>query len=111
MPGVTLLHTELPEHGSPWVLPAFINGVADAHLKLQEHGVPAVNWAGVRPPALPRGAFPDVDFLYDNLVFLPIHQNLTPSALQAIVEAVRKIQANPVGHASPPRLVGTAAPL
>jgi len=111
MSRVTLLHTELPEHGSPWVLPAFINGVADAHLKLQELGVPAVNWAGVRPPALPRGAFPDVDFLYDNLVFLPIHQNLTPSALQAIVEAVRKIQANPAGHASSPRLVGTAAPL
>lgn len=111
MPGVTLLHTELPEHGCPWVLPAFFDGVADAHLRLQEQGVPAVNWAGVRPSAVPLGAFPDVDFLYNNLVFLPIHQNLTPSALQAIVEAVRKIQANSAGHASASRLVGTVAPL
>jgi dTDP-4-amino-4,6-dideoxygalactose transaminase len=57
------------------------------------------------------GAFPDVDFLYENLVFLPVHQNLTPSALRAVVETVRRIQANPTGHATTPRLVGTAAPL
>jgi len=111
IPGVSLLHTELPEHGCPWVLPAFFEGVADAHLRLQEFRVPAVNWAGVRPPAVRLGAFPDADFLYENLVFLPIHQNLTPSAFRAIVETVRKIQANPTGHATTPRLVGTSAPL
>ncbi len=109
IPGVTLLRAELPEEGCPWVLPVFFDSVVDAHLRLQERGVPAVNWAGVRPPALPRGMFADVDFLYENLIFLPIHQNLTGVALETIVDAVRKSQANSTGSAAVTRLVGTAA--
>lgn len=110
LPRVTLLHTELPEQGCPWVLPAFFEGVAAPHLHLQQLGVPAVNWAGVRPPSLPLRAFPEVDFLYDNLIFIPVHQNLTPAALRAIVDAIRKMLANSTHYATVSKLVGTAAP-
>jgi hypothetical protein len=111
IPGVTLLRAELPKEGCPWVLPVFFDGVPDAHVRLQELGVPAVNWAGVRPPALPRGIFPDVDFLYENLIFLPRHQNLPRAALETIIDAVRKILANSTGPTAGARLVGMAATL
>lgn len=92
-PGVRLLHHNLPDDVCPWVLPLFFEGVTDGHLLLQEYGIPAVNWAGVRSPAVTRGAFPDADFLYDSLIFLPVHQNLRAHAREAIVEAVQKVSA------------------
>jgi perosamine synthetase len=94
--GVTLLHRELPADVCPWVLPLFFEGIVDAHLVLQKYGVPAVNWAGVRSPMLSPGAFPDADFLYDALVFLPVHQNLRLKELEAIVDAVQKVSADAV---------------
>jgi len=45
----------------------------------------------VRPGNLDPQQFPVADFLYDNLVFLPIHQNLNQAALQKIVQCVKKI--------------------
>lgn len=107
IPGVTLLRAELPEEGCPWVLPVFFDGVVNAHLRLQEQGVPAVNWAGVRPKALQRGMFPEVDFLYENLIFLPIHQNLTRGALETIVGAVQKTQADSTALTAMTRLIGS----
>ena len=89
--GISLLSSNLPESVCPWVFPLFFDGFEDAHLLLQKEGIPAVNWSGVRPPQMDARAFPDADFLYKNLLFLPVHQNLTPSALQAIVDAVNRI--------------------
>jgi perosamine synthetase len=93
LPHVTLLHTDLPSSTCPWIFPIFLNDVPDAHLRLQNEGIPAVNWAGVRPPAVDSAVFPDAAFLYDNLVFLPVHQDLTPAHLDAIVRAVQKVAA------------------
>jgi perosamine synthetase len=93
LPHVTLLHPHLPNSTCPWIFPIFLNDVHDAHLRLQNEGIPAVNWAGVRPPAVDSAAFPDAAYLYDNLVFLPVHQDLTPAHLDAIVRAVQKVAA------------------
>jgi dTDP-4-amino-4,6-dideoxygalactose transaminase len=89
--GVTLLHAELPDSVCPWIFPIFLNDVQCAHLRLQEQGIPAVNWGGVRPPTVDALVFPDADFLYDNLIFLPVHQDLTPGNLDAIVRGVQKV--------------------
>ncbi len=91
LPGVTFLHADLPDSVYPWVFPIFLDDVPSAHLRLQQEGIPAVNWAGVRPPAVDSAAFPDADFLYDNLIFLPVHQNLFPGDLDAIVRGVKKV--------------------
>ncbi len=88
---LTLLHADLPDSVCPWIFPIFLNGVPCAHLRLQEQGIPAVNWGGVRPPTVDSLAFPDADFLYDNLIFLPVHQDLTPGNLDAIVSGVRSV--------------------
>ncbi len=88
---VTLLHAYLPDSVCPWIFPIFLNDVPCAHLRLQDEGIPAVNWGGVRPPKVNSATFPDADFLYDNLIFLPVHQDLTPGNLDSIVRGVRRV--------------------
>jgi perosamine synthetase len=91
IPGITPLHLELPDSVCPLFFPLFFNGLANAHLPLRAKGIPAVTWGGVRPCGVDERNFPEADFLYDNLVFLPVHQNLTSGALQRIVAAVDEV--------------------
>jgi perosamine synthetase len=108
LPGVTLLHAELPDSVCPWIFPIFLNDVPSAHIRLQQEGIPAVNWAGVRPAAVDSAAFPDANVLYDDLIFLPVHQSLTSRNLEAIVLAVQKVAAAAVRPLEPelPKLSG-----
>jgi perosamine synthetase len=89
--GVTPLFGELPEGVCPWVYPLFIDGVPNAHLLLRDLGLPAVTWGGVRVQGISGREFPGANFLYDNLVFLPVHQNLSEDHLRTIVNAVVKV--------------------
>jgi hypothetical protein len=94
IPGVTPLFGKLPGGVCPWVFPLFFDGVSDAHLPLRQVGIPATSWAGVRSASLSAGSFPDSDFLYDNLVFLPIHQSLEENQIARIVAAVKTVRAS-----------------
>jgi dTDP-4-amino-4,6-dideoxygalactose transaminase len=84
------LLAELPNGVCPWVCPVFFPGRRDVHLALREHGLPASTWGGVVHPSLRRADFPDADFLYDNLVFLPIHQSLCQADLQTMLAVVAR---------------------
>lgn len=90
--GVLPLHTRLPGDVCPWVYPLTIQGVEDAHLLLRKQGIPAANWDGVRPIGMDPKAFSCADFLYRNLLFLPVHQNLTRNGIELITEKVRSIR-------------------
>ena len=92
--GIHPLHAELPEQVCPWVYPLLFDGIMNAHLLLRDMEIPAVTWGGVRPKGLDARLYPHADFLYDNLVFLPVHQNLGKEALQQIVEASKKVAAS-----------------
>jgi dTDP-4-amino-4,6-dideoxygalactose transaminase len=89
--GIVSLHPQLPDGVCPWVLPVVFEGICDAHKMLRDMGVPAVTWGGVRPSLLKCNEFPDAEFLYDNLVFLPIHQSLTGTDLDGIVSSVSAV--------------------
>lgn len=93
-PGVTPLFAELPMGVCPWVFPVFFDSVSNAHLSLRQEGIPATSWSGVRSASLSMGSFPDSDFLYDNLVFLPIHQSLEEAQITKIVTAVKAVRAS-----------------
>ena len=93
LPGVSPVYKALPDTICPWIFPVIFESLPDAHLRLQEEGVPAANWAGVRPPALRVGSFPETDWIYDHLVFLPVHQNLGSDALDFIARAVHRVSA------------------
>jgi dTDP-4-amino-4,6-dideoxygalactose transaminase len=93
----TRLKPLIPELSSdvcPWVFPVVFEGLVDAHLALRARGIPAVTWGGVRHPRIPSNAFADSDFLYDNMVFLPVHQCLTDEDIGSIVGHVKALVRN-----------------
>ncbi len=89
--GVRPVFPVLPEGVCPWVFPVLFQGHPRAHLALRRRGVPATAWDGVRPTGIERTAFPRADFLYDNLVQVPVHQSLDPADLDTIAEAIRAV--------------------
>jgi dTDP-4-amino-4,6-dideoxygalactose transaminase len=92
IPGVKMLSPDLPPGVCPWVFPLFFEGMPNAHLPLRARGIPAVTWGWVRHPAISKGNFPESDFLYENLVFLPVHQSLRQRDLDLIVEAIHTVR-------------------
>jgi perosamine synthetase len=86
--GLRALFPRLDAGVCPWVFPLFFEGRPRAHHELRRMGIPAVAWEGVRPPGVSGQQFPSADFLYENLTFLPVHQNLTERDLELIAEGV-----------------------
>ena len=93
VPGITPLGRTLVDGVCPWIYPLFFNEVPDAHLLLRAAGIPAVTWGGVRPRNVSPAEFPDADFLYHNLLFLPIHQNLSRGQLRSMADTVKRVRA------------------
>jgi perosamine synthetase len=92
--GVRPLFDDLPAGICPWVFPLFFDDMPNGHVPLRKLGIPAVTWGGVRHPGVNSAEFPSADFLYKNLVFLPIHQSLGPKDLNLIVNTVRAVREN-----------------
>lgn len=86
--GVRLLYRQLAPDIVPWVFPLTIGDRTDAHTRLRALGIPAVTWGGVRDPRISPREFPEADFLYEHLVFLPIHQDLETAHLDLIADAI-----------------------
>jgi dTDP-4-amino-4,6-dideoxygalactose transaminase len=97
---------ELPTAVCPWILPVFFPGIEQAHLRLRARGIPAVTWGGVRPLGVSAAEFPAADFLYDRLVFLPIHQGLDDHGVDLMIETVRSVCREAATSAPSSRSVG-----
>jgi perosamine synthetase len=93
MSGVLSLAPRLDARVCPWVYPLRFENRPKAHLELRAMGIPAVAWDGVRPDGIIPDRFPRADFLYDNLVMLPVHQGLRPRDLDLIADGVERIAA------------------
>jgi dTDP-4-amino-4,6-dideoxygalactose transaminase len=91
--GIRPLFENLPAGVCPWVLPVFFEDMPNAHIPLRRMGIPAVSWGGVRHAALQSTEFPSADFLYENLVFLPIHQDLDLQDLDVVFQTAETIRA------------------
>lgn len=88
--GVKPLHNTPPPGGAAWVFPLMFKRVYDAHKIIRRLGVPAAAWDGVRPAIL-GSDFADAEFLYHHLIFLPVHQGLTPDHIDRIEQAVQTV--------------------
>lgn len=88
---ITPLFPDLPLSVCPWVFPVFFNGTPGAHRVLRRRGIPANAWDDVRHPSIRRGAHADADFLYENLVFLPIHQSLLDKDVMKMTSVARSL--------------------
>jgi dTDP-4-amino-4,6-dideoxygalactose transaminase len=89
--GVKPLYPSLPNYTVPWVFPLLSYAMENLHLKLREQGIPATNWSGVIHPSLPLNRFPDSQFLYDNIVFLPIHQSLQEYEIETMLRVLGEV--------------------
>ena len=91
IPGVRTLFPVLPPDNCPWVLPLRLEDYSLAHWRLREFGIPATAWEGVRPEQVSKAGFPNADFLYENVFFLPVHQSLTQDHLRQMRSAVEAL--------------------
>ena len=90
IPDLTPLHPDLPEGVCPWVFPVTARGRVGFHRRLRARGIPAATWGEVIHGDLPLHDFADAGFLYENLIFLPIHQSLGPDDLQTMIAILRE---------------------
>jgi perosamine synthetase len=88
---IELFANPLPDDVCPMVFPLTIPLLPNAHLRLRHEGIPATHWGDVRPGNISQKNFPLEDRLYRDLIFLPIHQDLTERHLLRIIEAITKV--------------------
>lgn len=81
----------------PGVCPLFypmpIDDKASAMARLLARGVETVDFWRVRHPAVPAGAFPEVDRLRERVLELPVHQDLSPADAEHVACCVRELLA------------------
>ncbi|MCG6538011.1 MAG: DegT/DnrJ/EryC1/StrS family aminotransferase, partial [Syntrophales bacterium LBB04] len=90
--GVEPLHKELPQGVCPLSLPLLVAN-RDACVKaLEAKGIPALPWwAGFHRNGIDWSHFPDACWLKQNMLTLPIHQDLDPRHLEYIAETTEHV--------------------
>lgn len=88
VPEIVPLFGQLPPGVCPWVFPFTAKRRGGFHLALRAQGIPATTWGSVIHRALPLHEFPGAAFLYENLVFLPIHQDLSRPQIELMVDVI-----------------------
>jgi perosamine synthetase len=87
--GVTPVCAELLDGVCPWVFPLLVNKTREFHLALRDRGIPATTWSGVIHRDLPLDQYPTSKYLYENLIFLPVHQSLTDAEISMMLTVLR----------------------
>lgn len=86
----------LPEGASPFAFPVKVNDAQDTLKRLRRYGVEGLLFWRNPHPSLPVKDFPK-SMIFRNRVFaIPVHQELTRSELQQIVDAVLKSIKQPI---------------
>ncbi len=74
-----------------WAFPVVASTRHDIHVKLRERGIEAFSWDGVIHPTLPLEEFPDAEFLYKHLIFLPNQQSLMQEDINFVIHQVKEV--------------------
>jgi perosamine synthetase len=82
---------ELKPGVCPLFYPMPVDDKAGAIARLLARGVETVDFWRVRHPAVPPGAFPDVDRLRERVLELPVHQDLSPADAEHVASCVREL--------------------
>jgi len=85
------LFSVLPDGVCPWIFPLVVHERDRIYKHMNERGIEIFRlwWWG--HPLIPQGGNPDATFLRDNLLALPIHQDLTEAELSNLASALKKI--------------------
>ncbi|MCA1825535.1 MAG: DegT/DnrJ/EryC1/StrS family aminotransferase [Myxococcales bacterium] len=84
---------ELKPGVCPLFYPMPTDDKAGAMARLLARGVETVDFWRVRHPAVPGGAFPEVDRLRERVLELPVHQDLSPADAEHVASCVRELLA------------------
>jgi dTDP-4-amino-4,6-dideoxygalactose transaminase len=82
---------ELKPGVCPLFYPMPVEDKAGAMARLLARGVETVDFWRVRHPAVPAGAFPEVDRLRERVLELPVHQDLSPADAEHVASCVREL--------------------
>ena len=82
---------ELKPGVCPLFYPMPVDDKAGAMARLLARGVETVDFWRVRHPAVPAGAFPEVDRLRERVLELPVHQDLSPADAEHVAGCVREL--------------------
>jgi hypothetical protein len=80
------LFQELPEGVVPWFFPVLIKDREKVFIYLQNKGVDCARFWRISHPDIPIKQFPEVQFLRETVLELPIHQSLGETHLKYVVE-------------------------
>lgn len=97
--GVHLLHRDLPEGVCPVGLPLIVTNRDRICRKLNSASIDAFPWWAGFHRAINWSEYPEACFLKDNVLLLPVHQDLGPAHMQYIAECVRALTADMSGGA------------
>jgi hypothetical protein len=82
----------LPPSVCPWALPVILEGRREIDLRIRSQGVPLFTFGDVLHGALyrspPTPGLERAQFLADNLMCLPVHQNLVPAQIEGYCRIV-----------------------
>ena len=84
---------ELKPGVCPLFYPMAVEDKAGAMARLLARGVETVDFWRLRHPALPLGAFPEVDQLRETVLELPVHQDLSPADAEHVAVCTRELLA------------------
>jgi hypothetical protein len=84
---------ELKPGVCPLFYPVAVEDKAGAMARLLARGVETVDFWRLRHPALPLGAFPEVDQLRETVLELPVHQDLSPADAEHVAVCTRELLA------------------
>ncbi len=86
--GVRMLRQQLPDETVPLFFPIVVPDKFDTVARLRRDRVMAVPFWGKHHAHVPRGEFPETEFLVDHVVEIPIYQDLSPALMRRIADAV-----------------------
>jgi len=90
-PEITPFFPHLSSDTCPWIFPLIMQGQKGFHTILRSKGIPAVTWDGVIHPNLPLEEYPEAAFLYQNLIFLPVHQSIGEREIGTLIEIIKTV--------------------
>lgn len=88
--GVAMIRPELPEGAVPLFFPILVRDKFPTVERFHGENIDAIPVWGIHHPHLPKGEFPDTEFLVDHAVEIPIIQDLKPQHLERIADAVER---------------------
>jgi dTDP-4-amino-4,6-dideoxygalactose transaminase len=97
--GFGILYRELPAGVCPLSFPLIVSNRAELILKLKQLSIDAVAWWKGYHNGLQWDEFPEARFLKDNVLTLPVHQDLSDEDVDYIGKSFLRLVKDPAGRA------------